>query len=494
MGDSWLETDGSRTEGGVVAQTRVERDPLGEMPVPAEALWGIQTERARQNFPISNLRPLPAFVDAVVWIKRAAALTHRETGRLDRRLADAIIKAAEEVLAGGHREQFVVDPYQAGAGTSHNMNTNEVLANRASELLGGTKGDYSRVHPNDHVNMAQSTNDVFPTATRLALLLGCAPLLHAVRDLAGALDRKSREFEHVLKVGRTHLQDAVPMTLGQEFSTYAVMIEEDEQRLREAMGLIREINLGATAIGTGINTDLGYARLAIQYLGHLTGLPLQPAPNMVEATQDTGAFVQLSGVLKRIAVKLSKTCNDLRQLSSGPRAGFRELNVPAVQAGSSIMPGKVNPVIPEFVNQSAFEVIGNDVTVSLAAESGQLQLNAFLPVIVHSLFESITHLTAGCRVLADRCVQGITANTEVLRESVENSISLATILTPYLGYEQASAVAHNALACGETVPQVAVREGLLDPVRLRDLLHPDRLTGRPTQRPTLPLPTPECGS
>src|SRR5687767_7212475 len=363
---------------------------------------------------------------ALACVKQAAAIANSELGLLDDRRAHAIRLACEEVRQGKLFEEFVVDVIQGGAGTSSNMNANEVICNRALEILGHARGEYQHLHPLDHVNLSQSTNDVYPTAVKLALHFAIKRLLTEMRALREAFQKKAAEFDDVLKVGRTQLQDAVPMTLGQEFSTYAVMLGEDEQRLAEAGSLIREVNLGATAIGTGINAHPDYAALVTRRLSEVSGFEFLVSPNLIEATQDCGAFVHLSGVLKRIAVKLSKSCNDLRLLSSGPRAGLGEINLPPVQAGSSIMPGKVNPVIPEVVNQVAFEVIGNDVAITMAAEAGQLQLNAFEPIILHSLSESITHLRAACLTLAERCVDGITANTEALRRTVENSIGLVT--------------------------------------------------------------------
>ena len=374
--------------------TRREHDLLGDRDVPSDAYYGVHTLRAVENFPISGtpISIYPDLIAALASIKLAAARSNRQLGLLDETRADAIVAAAEEIRAGRLHEQFVVDVIQGGAGTSTNMNANEVIANRALELLGRPKGDYKFLHPNEHVNMSQSTNDVYPTALKLAAYSGILRLVDAMAVLRQAFERKSAEFNDIIKMGRTQLQDAVPMTLGQEFLTYAVMLGEDEQRLKEAVLLVCEINMGATAIGTGINAHPDYARLVCEHLRDVTAIPVVTASNLIEATQDCGAFVQLSGVLKRVAVKLSKTCNDLRLLSSGPRVGLGEINLPPMQAGSSIMPGKVNPVIPEVVNQIAFEVIGNDVTVSFAAEAGQLQLNAFEPIIAHSLFKSVNHL------------------------------------------------------------------------------------------------------
>jgi aspartate ammonia-lyase len=373
-------------------------------------------------------------------------------------------------------EEFVVDVIQGGAGTSTNMNANEVIANRGLEIMGKEKGEYRFLHPVEHVNMSQSTNDVYPTAVKVALHFGIFRLCEAMAELRLAFAAKAEEFKDVLKMGRTQLQDAVPMTLGQEFSTYAVMLSEDEQRLREAALLIHEINMGATAIGTGINAHPKYAEVVCRKLSEVTGIELVVATNLIEATQDAGAFVQVSGVLKRVAVKLSKVCNDLRLLSSGPRAGLNEINLPAVQAGSSIMPGKVNPVIPEVVNQIAFEVIGNDVTVSFAAEGGQLQLNAFEPIIAHSLFKDLKHLRNGCITLAERCVKGITANKEHLRRLVENSIGIVTALNPYIGYERTTAVAKEAHDTGKSVYDLVLAKGWMSKEQLDDVLKPEVLT------------------
>jgi aspartate ammonia-lyase len=372
---------------------------------------------------------------------------------------------------------------QGGAGTSTNMNANEVIANRALELSGREKGEYQYLHPVEDVNMSQSTNDVYPTAVKIALHVCIHRLTAAMGELRAAFSIKAAEFADALKMGRTQLQDAVPMTLGQEFSTYAVMLEEDEQRLREAALLIHEINLGATAIGTGINAHPDYAGLVCRELSRITGIPLVTATNLVEATQDAGAFVQLSGVLKRVAVKLSKTCNDLRLLSSGPRAGLNEINLPAMQAGSSIMPGKVNPVIPEVVNQIAFEAIGNDVTVSFAAEAGQLQLNAFEPIIAHSLFKSLIHLRNGCITLAQRCVKGITANREHMGRMVERSIGIVTALNPYIGYTNATQIAQEALSTGRSVYELVLEKQLLGKAQLDEILRLENLTRPGSVRP-----------
>ena len=457
---------------------RVEHDLLGDRDVPADVYYGVHTLRAVENFPITGtpISIYPELIKALACIKQAAALANHELGLLDDVRCNAIVAACAELMDGKLHEQFVVDVIQGGAGTSTNMNANEVIANRALELMGHGKGEYQFLHPNEQVNIGQSTNDVYPSALKLATWTGILGLVEAMAALRGAFEAKAEEFKDVLKMGRTQLQDAVPMTLGQEFSTYAVMLGEDEERLREAALLICEINMGATAIGTGITAHPDYAPLILKNLQRITGIPLITAPNLIEATQDCGAFVQLSGVLKRVAIKLSKTCNDLRLLSSGPRAGLGEINLPPMQAGSSIMPGKVNPVIPEVVNQIAFEVIGNDITVSFAADAGQLQLNAFEPIIAHSLFKSVSHLRNGCLVLAQRCVNGITANKEHLRASVENSIGIVTALNPYIGYANATAVAQEAHFSGGSVYEVVLRRGLLTKEELDRILQPEILT------------------
>lgn len=462
----------------VTGRFRVERDSLGERRIPEEMYYGIQTQRAVENFPISGvpISAYPFLITALGCVKKAAALANRDLGLLEPRLADAIAAAAEEVRQGKLADQFVVDAIQGGAGTSTNMNANEVIANRALELLGHRRGEYDIVHPLNHVNLSQSTNDVYPTALKLALHFAIDQLLDAMQELRDAFAAKADEFADVIKMGRTQLQDAVPMTLGQEFSTYAVMLDEDMARLREAAQLIIEINMGATAIGTGLNAHPDYAPLVLKHLRALTGIDLVTAPNLIEATQDTGVFVQLSGVLKRIAVKLSKSANDLRLLSSGPRAGLHEINLPAVQPGSSIMPGKVNPVIPEVVNQVAFEVIGNDVAVTMAAQAGQLQLNVMEPIIAYALFNSLTHLRNACTTYASRCVSGITANREHLRRMVENSIGIVTALNPYIGYDNAASIAKEALASGRGVYELVLERGLLSKEALDDILRPERMT------------------
>jgi aspartate ammonia-lyase len=455
-----------------MSATRLEHDLLGDYQVPVNAYWGVHTARAVDNFPISGV-PIGHYrslIRALAIVKQATAQANFELGELTSEINNAISKACLEVAEGKFDNEFVVDAIQGGAGTSTNMNANEVIANRAIEILGGKKGDYNIVHPLNHVNKSQSTNDVYPTALKLGLIFEINELLKAMAHLQDAFQGKANEFKDVIKMGRTQLQDAVPMTLGQEFATFSRMTMEDIQRLQETIPLLREINLGGTAIGTGLNAPAGYAQKACSILSTLSGFDFVVAEDMVEATQDAGVFVMVSGVLKRIAVKLSKTSNDLRLLSSGPRAGLDEINLPPRQAGSSIMPGKVNPVIPEVVNQIAFAVIGNDVTVTMAAEAGQLQLNAFEPIMCRALMMSITQLRQGCYVLADACVSGITANVEKLRLSVEQSIGLVTAISPVLGYENATIVAQKALADDTSVREVVLELGLMTPAQFDELL------------------------
>ena len=458
---------------------RTEHDLLGERQVPADALYGIQTLRATENFPITGvtLREFPVLLTALAQVKEAAAEANAELGLLDAERRDLIVKAAREVSAGRHHEDFLVDMIQGGAGTSTNMNANEVIANRALELAGRPRGDYTWLSPNTHVNLSQSTNDVYPTAVRLALTTAVDRLQEAMRPLAQAFLDKGKEFAPLLKMGRTQLQDAVPMTMGQEFAAFGVTMLEDVDRLSEAQALLREINMGATAVGTGINTPSGYAEAVRRHLARITGVAVVTAPDLIEATADVGGLVQLSGVLKRCAVKLSKTCNDLRLLSSGPRAGFGEINLPALQPGSSIMPGKVNPVIPEVVNQVCYDIIGGDVTVTMAAEGGQLQLNVFEPIIAFRLLRGMESLRNACIVLRERCVVGITANPDRLRYFVEHSIGIVTALVPALGYETATEIARDALASGRGVFDLVLERKLLTREELAELLDPARMAG-----------------
>jgi aspartate ammonia-lyase len=458
--------------------SRIEHDLLGERSVPADALYGVQTLRALENFPISGtyVGQFPTLVAALASVKEAAALANQELGLLDAKITRAIVSAAETLRRGEHGDQFPVDMIQGGAGTSTNLNANEVIANLALESLGLARGSYDVIHPNNHVNLSQSTNDVYPTAVKLALHASITELQAAMSALSAAFLAKGEEFSSFIKMGRTQLQDAVPMTLGQEFSAFAHTILEDVDRLGEAQKLILEINMGATAIGTGINAPEGYAEAVRRELSRVTGLTLITAPDLVEATADTGVFVQLSGVLKRCAVKLSKICNDLRLLSSGPRAGFGEINLPAMQPGSSIMPGKVNPVIPEVVNQVCFDVIGGDMTVTMAAEAGQLQLNVFEPVIAYRLLRGMSMLRNACEVLRTRCVTGVTANPERMRQFVEHSIGIVTALVPVIGYEAATDIARVALQSGRGVFELVLERGLMTREELDQLLNPEAMT------------------
>jgi len=461
------------------AQTRTETDSIGSVEVPASAYWGVHTMRAHENFPITR-RPIsvyPDFVRAFACVKQAAARANLEIGALDEQRATLIDRACEEVKTGMLLDQFVVGVIQGGAGTSTNMNANEVITNRALELAGHPKGDYAFIHPNDHTNHSQSTNDTYPTAIKIALAFSLTSLLDQLSLLADSFEAKGREFAHIIKVGRTQMQDAVPMTLGQEFTAFGVTLREDIDRLQDAAVLLREVNMGATAIGTGINAPKGYKEAVIKHLREITGLDLVTAGNLVESTSDTGVFITFSGALKRSALKLSKIANDLRLLSSGPQAGLGEINLPARQAGSSIMPGKVNPVIPEAVTQVAYSVAGADVTVSMAVEAGQLQLNAFEPVIAHSLFQSITWLERACETFRINCIDGITANEDRLDDMVSRSVTVITALAPVIGYAEAAKLAKLALATNEKVSDLVVAEGLLDADQLAEILQPAKLAG-----------------
>ena len=455
---------------------RIERDPLGEVRVPAEAYYGGQTQRAVENFPISGLTALPELVTATVQVKKAAAEANRNLRRLDDDRARAIVSAADEVLAGKLRDQFVVDVYQAGAGTSHNMNANEVLANRAAELLGGAKGDYSRVHPNDHVNMGQSTNDVFPTATRLAVLAMLPDLLRAGQDLANALEVKSREFTGILKTGRTHLQDAVPMTLGQEFGGYAANIAHAVGELERTAAQLHELNLGATAVGTGLNAGDDFTSAAVANLAEYTDLPLRPASNRFRVTQSMGDVLAYSGALRRLAVELSKVASDLRLLSMGPRAGIAEIQLPAVQPGSSIMPGKVNPSVPEMVNQVCYQVYGCDATNVAAAEAGQLELNVMMPVMAWNALHATRILRQAMRILTTRCVTGIRADAERCRELLDRSTAVATALSPHIGYAATAEIAKESVRTGKPVRELVRERRLLPDDQLDRILSPATMT------------------
>jgi fumarate hydratase class II len=454
-----------------MTSTRTERDPLGEKAVPSDALYGIQTLRAVENFPISGLRPLPAFVDAVVWIKRSAALTHRETGRLDVSLADAIVKAADEVLAGEHRDQFVVDVYQAGAGTSHNMNVNEVLANRANELLGSARGSYQPVHPNDHVNMAQSTNDVIPTAMRLAALATLPALLTALDVLASSLLAKGTELDDIVKSGRTHLQDATPIRLGQEFTAYGHTVARHRQKLAQAADWLRELNIGGTAVGTGINAEPAYPALMVKHLRQVSGLDVREGQDRIQLMQSMGDAATLSGALRAYVLDLNKIANDIRLLASGPRTGLAEITLPPVQPGSSIMPGKVNPSIAEMVNQVCYQALGLDTTVAMAADAGQLELNVMMPVITHNLVFALIIVGNATRVFAERCVTGIEADPAQCAYWLERSPALVTALAPKIGYAEAARLAKEALATGLTVRELVTKKRVLEGAELDEVLN-----------------------
>jgi aspartate ammonia-lyase len=462
-------------------RTRTEHDLLGEREVGYEFYFGIQTLRAMENFNISgiSLAYFPELIISLAMVKMAAAKTNHELGLLPGPIAEAIVQACTEIINGRFHTHFVVDMIQGGAGTSTNMNANEVIANRALELMGHERGEYEHCHPNNHVNLSQSTNDTYPTALKIALIKSNAALTRVLKQLNESFHAKAKAFNHVIKMGRTQLQDAVPMTLGQSFEAYAVTLDEEIQRLDENAALFLEVNMGGTAIGTGINADPDYSEKVIKHLRAVTGLEIHLAGNLVEATQDTGAFVMYSSAIKRLAVKLSKISNDLRLLSSGPRAGINEINLPPMQPGSTIMPGKVNPVIPEVVNQIAFKVIGNDLTVTLAAEAGQLELNVMEPVIVQSLFESIEILKNGMATLKHRCIDGITANEERCRQMVENSIGIVTALSPALGYERCSALAKEALENNRGVYELVLEKNLLTREDLDRLLAPENMIRPP---------------
>ena len=455
---------------------RTERDPLGELNVPEAAYYGVQTARALENFPISGLRAPADLVTATILVKKAAAEANAALGRLEPALARAIVSACDEILEGRLRDQFVVDVYQAGAGTSHNMNANEVLANRAAEILGEPRGSYKRVHPNDHVNMSQSTNDVFPTATRVALLIGAGPLVTAARELAASLGRKADEFAGVLKTGRTHLQDAVPITLGQEFSGYAACVGRGAEDVAVASEQLHELNIGATAVGTGLNAGDDYRRLVVSNLSRYTGLPLEPAVNLFRVTQSMGDVLAYSGAMRRLAVEVGKVASDLRLLSMGPRAGLSEITLPAVQPGSSIMPGKVNPAVPEMVNQVAFQIMGCDATISMACEAGQLELNVMMPVIAWNAIHASTIARQAIHVLRTRSVDGISANDARALELLDRSTATATALSPYIGYAATAEIAKESVKTGRSIRDLVIERGLIDPSRLDEILSVDAMT------------------
>ncbi|KGG88892.1 aspartate ammonia-lyase [Comamonas thiooxydans] len=457
---------------------RQEHDFIGIKTIPPDAYWGVHSARAVENFPITghSVAHMPELIRAFAFVKKAAAQANLQFGAINLKQATAISQACDDLISGQLHEQFVVDVIQGGAGTSTNMNANEVIANRALEHLGLPKGTYDVIHPNDHVNASQSTNDSYPTAVKLATYAGIQKLLIALAELRSAFEAKAGEFAHILKIGRTQLQDAVPMTLGQEFSAFAAMIADDEKRLRESAYLMTEVNMGGTAIGTGINAPVGYAGAVTKALAEISGVPVVKAGDLIAATGDTGAFADISGILKRVAVKLSKISNDLRLLSSGPQAGVADIKLPARQAGSSIMPGKVNPVIPEVMNQVCFEVIGNDAAITMAVEAGQLQLNAFEPLMAWALHKSLSHLSSACKTLQVNCVEGIVANEALLDSRIAESVTLVTALNPLIGYEKAATIAKTAIANGKQIAVVAEELGIMSRTEMNKLLVADKLT------------------
>jgi aspartate ammonia-lyase len=474
--NSRLVNVGAQYESG---RTRTEKDLLGKREVPQEVYYGIQTMRGIENFTISGvtLNFFPELIISLAMVKMAAARANHELDLLPTPITNAIVRACHEIINGKFHQHFVIDMIQGGAGTSTNMNANEVIANRALEILGYEKGQYVYCHPNNHVNLSQSTNDAYPTAVKIAIIKSNVKLVEVLQTLIEGMKQKEKEFAHVIKMGRTQLQDAVPMTLGQTFGAYVTTLEEEVKRLNANVNLLKEVNMGGTAIGTGINADPDYSEKVIRQLQQITGLDIRLASNLVEATQDTGAFVMYSATVKKLAVKLSKICNDLRLLSSGPRAGLNEINLPPMQPGSSIMPGKVNPVIPEVVNQIAFKVIGNDLTVTLAAESGQLELNVMEPIIVQSLFESIEMLKNGMTTLLHRCIYGVTANEEHCRNTVMNSIGLVTALNPVLGYEACTLLAQEAMLTNRGVYELVLEKNMLSKEALDEILKPENMLG-----------------
>lgn len=455
---------------------RVERDSIGVKDIPEDVYYGVQSLRAAENFHITGLNMHPEIINSLAYIKKAAAITNCEAGLLDKKIAQAIVKACDEILGGKLHEDFIVDPIQGGAGTSLNMNANEVIANRANEILGGKKGDYSIVNPNDHVNCGQSTNDVIPTAGKMTSLRLLKNLKKELMRLHTALEKKAEEFDGVIKMGRTQLQDAVPIRLGQEFKAYSVAVLRDIRRMDKAMDEMRTLNMGGTAVGTGLNADEAYLRRIVPNLSEISDMELVQAYDLIDSTQNLDPFVAVSGAVKACAVTLSKIANDLRLMSSGPRAGFGEINLPAKQNGSSIMPGKVNPVIPEVVNQVAFNVIGNDVTITMAAEAGQLELNAFEPIIFYCLFQSIDTLGYAVQTFVDNCVTGITANETRCRYFVENSVGIITAICPYVGYQKAAEIAKEAIKTGESVKKLIIEQGILTEEQMDEILDPVQMT------------------
>ena len=455
---------------------RIESDSIGTREVPKDAYYGVQTLRAVENFKITGLKIHKEFINSLAEIKMASAITNGEVGLLSKNIEKAIVRACDEIISGALHEEFITDPIQGGAGTSMNMNANEVIANRAIEILGGIKGDYSIVHPNDHVNMGQSTNDVIPTAGKITALRLLPKALNKLKELYEALKAKSEEFDDVIKMGRTQMQDAVPVRLGQEFGAYSAVVNRDIKRIEKAMEVLKVVNMGATAIGTGINADKQYEEKIVPNLNNVTDINLKQSENLVDGTQNVDGFVEVSSAIKTCAVSLSKIANDLRLMSSGPKTGFGEINLPPKQNGSSIMPGKVNPVIPEVVNQVAFNIIGNDMTITMAAEAGQLELNAFEPVIFYKLFESIETLTNGVDTFINNCILGITANKNRCKDLVENSVGIVTALCPYVGYKESARIAKIAMKTGEPVREIILKLGILDEEQLNEVLDTKAMT------------------
>lgn len=472
----YKETEGMKDMTEQEMEFRVEKDSIGTKDVPENVYYGVQSLRAAENFHITGLNMHPEIINSLAYIKKAAAITNCEAGLLDKKRTQAIVQACDEILEGKFREDFIVDPIQGGAGTSLNMNANEVIANRAIEILGGKKGDYSVVNPNDHVNCGQSTNDVIPTAGKMTSLRLLKKLKKQLLRLHSALEQKADEFDSVIKMGRTQLQDAVPIRLGQEFKAYSVAILRDLNRMDKAMDEMRTLNMGGTAVGTGLNADESYLRRIVPNLSEISGMDLVQAYDLIDATQNLDSFVAVSGAVKACAVTLSKIANDLRLMSSGPRAGFGEINLPAKQNGSSIMPGKVNPVIPEVVNQVAFNAIGNDMTITMAAEAGQLELNAFEPIIFYCLFQSIDTIAYAVNTFVDNCVIGITANETRCRYFVENSVGIITAICPYVGYQKAAEIAKEAIKTGESVRKLIIEKGLLTKEQMDEIMDPVQMT------------------
>ena len=472
-----MSSKATKTSKSATRKVRLEKDTLGTKEVPADALYGIQTYRAVENFPISNLKPHPHFVWATVAIKRSAAVVNMQVGKLAKEIGQAIVKASDEILAGKWREHFVVDVHQAGAGTSHNMNSNEVIANRAAEILGLPKGAYTKIHPNDHVNMGQSTNDIFPTAMRIAILRQLDDFYPKLTELEKAFFKKGEEFKHVLKSGRTHLQDAVPVTLGQEFNAYSMALKKAQERIRLSGESLKVLGIGGSAVGTGLNAAPGYREGMIRELSKLTGYQLKSAQSLFEAMESAADFTYISSAVKNLAVELIRVANDLRLMASGPRTGFNEIVLPAVQPGSSIMPGKVNPVMAEMLDMVCFEILGNDQTVTLAAQAGQLELNVMMPVMVHDILYSLEILKNAMDTFAKRCISGIQANREQCLKYMEESLAMATVLNPVIGYAKAAEVAKESYRTGKSIKQIILQKKIMSEKELAKILTPKYLTG-----------------